>query len=63
MTIGFNVGQATGALAMGAFLSAGWGYLAGFWMAGGAMAISVLLAIFVRRARPVVFAGGHRTIS
>jgi predicted MFS family arabinose efflux permease len=63
MTIGFNVGQAGGALAMGAFLSTHWGYPAGFWMAGVALALATTLAFFVRRSDPSPFAGAHHKIS
>ena len=48
LTIGFNIGQASGALGMGAMLSVGLGYLAGFWMAATAFALSAILLFFVR---------------
>ena len=63
MTIGFNAGQATGALTMGALISADRGYLSGFWMAGIAMAITVLLAIFVRRSATSTSGVPHHRIS
>ena len=49
LTIGFNIGQATGALAMGAMIHLKWGYLAGFWMAAGCLLLSAVLTFFVRR--------------
>ena len=48
---------------MGAFLSAHWGYLAGFWMAGVALVIATALAFFVRRSGASPFAGAHHKIS
>ena len=48
LTIGFNIGQASGALCMGAMLHAKLGYLAGFWMAAGSFAASAILLFFVR---------------
>ena len=35
------------AFAMGYMISIGWGYLAGFWMAAGCFAISLLIAFMV----------------
>jgi len=49
LTIGFNLGQAAGALAMGAMIHVHWGYLAGFWMAAGCLLLSAVLTLFVRR--------------
>lgn len=49
MTVGFNMGQAGGALAMGAMLHVHWGYLAGFWMAAIALIVSTVLVSFVRQ--------------
>lgn len=51
VTVGFNIGQAGGALAMGAMLHAGWSYAAGFWMAAGAFTGSILLALLVEPPR------------
>ncbi|HBZ97345.1 MAG TPA: hypothetical protein DEO57_05820 [Phycisphaerales bacterium] len=48
LTIGFNIGQAAGALGMGAMLHAKLGYLAGFWMGAGSFAASAILLFFVR---------------
>jgi predicted MFS family arabinose efflux permease len=48
LTIGFNIGQASGALAMGVMIHVHWGYLAGFWMAAGCLLASAILTLFVR---------------
>ena len=49
ITIGFNIGQAIGAFAMGLMIHLGWGYLAGFWMAAVCLVLSFVLTLFVRR--------------
>ena len=51
MTVGFNIGQAGGALPMGPMLHAGWGYRAGFAMAAVSLCVSPVLALLVRSPR------------
>ena len=48
ITIGFNIGQALGALAMGVMIHVGWGYIAGFWMAAGCLVLTTIFSFFVR---------------
>ncbi|NQX90389.1 MAG: YbfB/YjiJ family MFS transporter [Halioglobus sp.] len=49
LTIAFNIGMASGSFAMGTMLHLHLGYLPGFWMAGGTLAASTVLAILVRK--------------
>ncbi|MCH2181764.1 MAG: YbfB/YjiJ family MFS transporter [Mariniblastus sp.] len=51
VTVGFNIGQAGGALAMGAMLHAGWHYATGFWMAAVSFTVSIMLAMLVEPPR------------
>ena len=47
LTIVFNISMAGGAFAMGYMIHIGLGYLAGFWMAAGCFAVSMVLAFMV----------------
>lgn len=60
MTVGFNVGQAGGALAMGSMLHIHWGYLAGFGMAAICLTVSAVLALLAREKAPHATDPGDR---
>lgn len=53
MTVGYNIGQAGGAFAMGWMIHISLGYIAGFWMGVICFSLALIIAALVRVPKPL----------